>query len=249
MLGHSKAYLLLGIIIAALISALIPDNYFESIQGNLFITYVLILIVSIPLYICATSSVPIAAVLILKGLSPGAALVFLMAGPATNAATITVIYKTLGIRSLLVYLTTIIGSALVFGAMFDVFYTEGISLLPGTAHIHQHNLLPLWIIQMSGVVLVLLILYHTIKRIVMNLKKNDLPDLATTNIQHVFHVEGMSCNNCKMKVEKGLQKMEGVQNVHINMSSKLVSVQADGVEASAIESEIKRLGYSCTIQK
>ncbi|MDZ7739465.1 MAG: permease [Bacteroidales bacterium] len=75
----------------------------------------IILLAAIPVYICATASVPIAAVLMLKGLSPGAALVLLMAGPATNAATITMIAKVMGRKSLVSYLASIISGALIFG--------------------------------------------------------------------------------------------------------------------------------------
>ena len=76
---------------------------------------------SIPVYVCATSSVPIAAVLMMKGLSPGAALIFLMAGPATNAATISVIGKSMGRKTLFSYLTALITGALLFGLLIDYF--------------------------------------------------------------------------------------------------------------------------------
>jgi len=96
MVADIASWLVIGLLIAALITVIIPDNFFTEYNLSGISGMLLILIVSIPLYICATSSVPIAAVLLLKGLSPGALLVFLMAGPATNAATITVIGKTLG---------------------------------------------------------------------------------------------------------------------------------------------------------
>jgi uncharacterized membrane protein YraQ (UPF0718 family) len=80
---------------------LIPDDFFADKIPNDFLGMLVILVISIPVYICATASVPVAAVLMLKGLSPGAALVLLMAGPATNAATITMIAKVLGKKSLI----------------------------------------------------------------------------------------------------------------------------------------------------
>ncbi len=84
-------WLIIGLLAAALLSVLIPDSFFTSYIGNTWLEMIMILIVSIPLYVCATGSIPIAAVFLLKGLSPGAALVFLMAGPATNVATMSVI--------------------------------------------------------------------------------------------------------------------------------------------------------------
>ena len=86
-------WLVIGLLLAALISVLVPDNYFENNFSNPLFGMIMILAVSVPLYVCATGSVPIAAVLLMKGLSPGAALVFLMAGPATNIATLTVLSK------------------------------------------------------------------------------------------------------------------------------------------------------------
>ena len=112
-------WLIIGFLIAALISVLLPDNFFSLFQGLGIIEILVILAASVPIYICATGSIPIAAVLLLKGVSPGAALVFLMAGPATNAATMTVIGKTMGRKSLLVYLGTITGGAILFGLLIN----------------------------------------------------------------------------------------------------------------------------------
>ena len=84
-------WLMIGILIAAALSVLIPDDFFTQYLSNDLLSMLVVLVASVPLYLCATASVPIAAVLMLKGLSPGAALVLLMAGPATNAATITII--------------------------------------------------------------------------------------------------------------------------------------------------------------
>ena len=100
MVDDIAKWLVIGLLIAAFITVAVPDEFFNEFNITGLTGMVLILVVSIPLYICATASVPIAAVLLLKGLSPGAILVFLMAGPATNAATITVIGKNLGKKHL-----------------------------------------------------------------------------------------------------------------------------------------------------
>jgi len=111
--------MLAGIVIAAVISAFVPDDFFAEKLGTGIAPMLIMMVLGIPVYVCATASVPIAAALILKGISPGAALVFLMTGPATNAASFATIYKTLGRKTALVYLATVAGAALLFGLLLD----------------------------------------------------------------------------------------------------------------------------------
>ncbi|MHC4843561.1 MAG: SO_0444 family Cu/Zn efflux transporter, partial [Planctomycetota bacterium] len=99
--------MLLGLLIAALISVLVPDDYFVGRLGHPLISMLIMVLVGIPVYVCATASVPIAAALIMKGLSPGTALVFLMTGPATNAASFITIWKGLGKATAIAYLTSV----------------------------------------------------------------------------------------------------------------------------------------------
>jgi uncharacterized membrane protein YraQ (UPF0718 family) len=101
------SWLLLGIVIAGVISYLVPDDFFTRYLGNELLSLLIMLVVGIPLYICASASTPVAAALVLKGLSPGAALVFLLAGPATNAATITVVARYFGRAATMLYLVSI----------------------------------------------------------------------------------------------------------------------------------------------
>ena len=99
LLGDLAKWLILGILIAGLISYLMPVGFIQNYLNNEWIAMLVMLVAGIPLYVCATASTPIAAALMVKGLSPGAALVFLLAGPASNAATITVVAKYFGKRS------------------------------------------------------------------------------------------------------------------------------------------------------
>ncbi len=114
--------LIIGLFIAGLITTIIPDDFFSGFLGSGISGMFLIMLVSIPVYVCATASVPIALALIAKGVSPGTALVFLMAGPATNAATITTIWNIMGKYAALLYLTTVGISAIVSGLVFDHFF-------------------------------------------------------------------------------------------------------------------------------
>jgi hypothetical protein len=122
LLGDIGKWFLAGIFIAGLISYYMPDNLIESYLGNNFLAMIVMLITGIPMYVCATSSTPIAAALILKGLNPGAALVFLLAGPATNIASLSMVYKLLGKKALLTYLSSISVCALLFGFLTDFLY-------------------------------------------------------------------------------------------------------------------------------
>ena len=117
--------MLLGLVVAALISALVPDDYFAGrLIGTGFIAMLIMMFLGIPVYVCATASVPIAAALIAKGLSPGAALVFLMTGPATNAATFVTIWKVLGRKTALLYIITVVICALGAGMALDVMFPD-----------------------------------------------------------------------------------------------------------------------------
>ncbi len=115
--------MLVGLIIAAFISALVPDGFFAEYLGRGIFAMVVMMFLGIPVYVCATASVPVAAALIIKGLTPGAALVFLMTGPATNAASFVTIWKVLGGRTALTYLVTVAGCALLGGILLDWFAT------------------------------------------------------------------------------------------------------------------------------
>ena len=114
-------WLIFGLAVAALISILIPNDFFVQYASNSWVSMLVALVISVPLYVCATASVPIAAVLMLKGLSPGAALIIFMAGPATNIATITVIKKVFGNKTLFTYLISILAGSFLFGTLINEF--------------------------------------------------------------------------------------------------------------------------------
>lgn len=119
MMGDIGKWLVVGLVIAAVITLCFPDDWFAVFKDNTLASMLLVLCISIPMYLCATGSIPIAVALMLKGLTPGAALVLLMAGPASNAASILVINKVLGKKSLVLYLISIITGAVLFGIAID----------------------------------------------------------------------------------------------------------------------------------
>jgi HflK protein len=114
-----SVWILVGILITGFISAVIPDKFFETYLGSGFISMIVMILIGVPMYMCASSSTPIAAALIAKGLNPGAAFVFLLVGPATNAATITVLLKQFGKRFVKVYVSSLIIVSITFGLLFN----------------------------------------------------------------------------------------------------------------------------------
>lgn len=136
-------WLALGFILSGIISAMLPTSLFESWAGQGFSSLILMLLISMPMYICASGSTPIAAAMLMKGLSPGAAVVFLLAGPATNMAALPVLYKILGKRSTVIYLVSIFVITLAIGMMINLFFTpEHFTINMG--HLHDENSYYLW---------------------------------------------------------------------------------------------------------
>lgn len=239
-------WLVVGLLIAAMISIIVPDDFFGQYMTNPLYEYLFVLLASIPLYVCATASVPIAAVLILKGISPGAALVFLMAGPATNAATITVILQTLGRKTFIKYLTTIVIGAVVSGLIIDHFLPASWFAIEEMLE-HKHEVLPKWLSISSALILTLLILYHMVN-IIKNLFRKEsfqtrVPQSGEVLDNPHLYVEGMDCKHCKMNIEKHLNQIDGVDNVDANEKTGYVKVDGQAVKIDQVDEQVKSLGY------
>jgi copper chaperone CopZ len=209
---------------------------------------IIMMAVGIPMYVCASASTPIAASLIMKGISPGAALIFLMAGPATNIATMTVLGNTLGRRTLLMYLISIIGGALVFGLLIDL-------LLPAEwfynsimfhSEAHQH-ILPEWVRYGSSILLVILILNGMLRKIYSGRRKNNADNLNENNngmnSKIKITVKGMTCTHCEASVEKGLSRIEGINKAKADHASGSVIIEGENIDLQALKSKIEALGY------
>jgi hypothetical protein len=147
--------LLVGLVIAAFISAIVPEGFFAERLGRGLPAMLVMMALGIPMYVCASASVPIAAALILKGISPGAAFVFLVTGPATNAAGLATIWSTLGRRTAIIYLLTIASCALAGGLVLDSLIS---SVAIGHAS-HVHPMGPALIQHISAIVLLAVLGY------------------------------------------------------------------------------------------
>lgn len=150
--------LMIGVFIGALIVTFMPENLVAYLSANHLLNYVLVLAISMPLYVCATASIPLGLSLLSAGFSPGAAFIFLTAGPATNAITMSVVYKTLGKFSLIIYLSSVLIGSLLFGYFFDSFFADSLSQI---RLLTEQEEAPGFIAQVSSVIL----LYLSIKYI------------------------------------------------------------------------------------
>lgn len=218
MLQDVGRWLAIGLVLAALIAVLVPDTFFARFAAWPIVNMLMVMAVSIPMYVCATGSIPIAAALILKGMTPGAALVLLMAGPATNMASLLVIRKVLGRATMWLYLAAIVAGAFAFGLGIDY-------LLPRTwfTQLAQTEVCcaadtPLWKWICTGVFLLLLA-----NALVLKLIHKHRNNMKTDN-ETVYKVKGMSCNHCKMSVEKALSHVEGVEKAEADVAGACVKV-------------------------
>ena len=117
--GDIGKAMLVGLVIAAIISAVVPEDFFAPFLGGGILAMVVMMALGIPVYVCATASVPVAVALLAKGVSPGAVMVFLMTGPATNAAALATIWANLGKRTAITYIATVAACSIAAGLLLD----------------------------------------------------------------------------------------------------------------------------------
>lgn len=142
-------WLVIGLLFAAAVQAFVPEDWLLR-WGDSWMAMVVMLFVGIPMYVCATGSTPIAAGFLMAGISPGAVLVYLLAGPATNMATLGVVKEQMGLRTMWLYLSGIIFSALLMGVVANVF-ADYFNVHASASHAHE--MLPFWLQLLSFVVL------------------------------------------------------------------------------------------------
>ena len=213
-------WLLLGLVVAGLITVFVPDSFFALFADKPLLSMLLVLAFAVPMYLCATGSIPIAVTLILKGLSPGTALVLLMAGPAVNVASMLVISKVMGKKTLALYLLSIVSGAIFFGLGIDYLLPREWFATP-LAYIHDcHEHGMSWFNLSCLVVLLLLLANAFIQRYRKPQTCGCHGGCACHDEEKVWTVtvKGMSCNHCKANVEKAILKVEGVERVDINLS-------------------------------
>ncbi len=227
--------LIIGLIIAGLITAVVPDDFFMGLVGAGVLSMVVMMAVGVPIYVCATASVPVAAALMMKGFSPGAALVFLIAGPATNAAAVATIWKVLGKRTTFIYLFTVAFAALASGLLLNEIFQ-----MTGEHMTHEHTgILPEWIGDVSAVLL-LLILFNALISPYLRKSEFEVESMADTK---VFTVEGMTCNHCAANVEKAIREIQGVSDVKVDLTGKRAAVSGEDLDPEKVKNAVETAGY------
>ncbi|HOL66701.1 MAG TPA: permease, partial [bacterium] len=222
-------WVLAGLIIGSLIDALIPESVISRSLAHPWLAYPAMLAAGIPMYVCATGSIPVAASLVSKGMLPGAAMVFLFAGPATNAATVAFVGKKLGFRALVSYLGSIILVALFSGLAIDRLYS---SLGSGSfLFVHGQHHLPEGLRMGSGVFLLGLLLYSYFRR------------PATRKATGLtFSVPDISCQHCARTIQTALSSVPGVTAVQVKVKEKSVTVEGTASEAEIVAA-LTEAGY------
>lgn len=171
LLNDIGAWLLLGILIGGIISYLVPEDFIIKYMSSAWQSMLIMLLVGIPMYVCSAGSIPIAAALMLKGMNPAAAFVFLFVGPATNSAALTVITKELGIKAAGIFLGSIVICSVFLGVLLNqIWHFLNIDL---TAHVMRHSrLIPQWIEIIASVILLSGVFLNLFLRDVKKNRKN-----------------------------------------------------------------------------
>lgn len=222
-----RKWMLWGVFIAALISTSLPANLAETLhlQENPWLSYIAFLLIGLPMYVCSTGSLPIAASLIAKGFSPGGAFVFLMVGPATNAASITMLYKTLGRKHLLIFLTNLIVITLLFAALFDyLFPNMGAELTARLASMehahHQHEMGWLEVGKWAAsIALLLLFTQDLIRRLLFRFRAAGAQENQAIQ-QWDMQIDGLHCGKCVARATSSLLELEEVESADVQLDGK-----------------------------
>jgi uncharacterized membrane protein YraQ (UPF0718 family)/copper chaperone CopZ len=229
-----------GVAIAGLISAFTPPDFIRHTIGAGIGAMLVMMAMGIPIYVCATASVPIAAAMIAKGASPGAALVFLMTGPATNAAAIVTLWKVLGRRTTLVYLGTVVVCALGSGLLLDYAFT-----VTGVEPAYSgHRMLPEWARTIAALVLLGVLLAGVLGRRKTADKGVIVPEGGTaTNLA----VSGMTCSQCANAVRLAALAVPGVTSVQVELARGRAVVAGRDYDMASVAAAVEELGYSAAV--
>ena len=233
--------LLQGLSIAALISIVIPPDFIASyFSDSKYLVFILMLFISLPIYVCATASVPIAVALMAKGVSAGAVFVFLMAGPATNASSIAVVKKILGKKVMFLYLFLVATISIFFGIVFDLFLKAE---LPISFHHHSHDNGQNYFSTILAISFILLMINAYFKK-GRTINMTNSSENTKFNDKLSLIVKGMTCSHCKQSVENGLGNIAEVENTIVNLETGQVIIQGDKLNKDTITTTIENLGFS-----
>ena len=233
--------LAIGLLVAALINVAVPDKFFLSFGKQPLLQMLVILVVAVPMYICSTGSIPVAAALMMKGLSPGAALVMLMAGPAVNIASILVVRKSMGSRFTWIYLLTIVGFSILFGLLINALGINAIGMSEGcgmhSACCASETASPSVFQIICSSLLVLFIIIALSMKFFSRFKKQE-----TAADTVIYTVEGMHCNHCKAACEQSVGKVKGVASCEATPAANTLAVTGTA-SADDVRKAVEQAGF------
>lgn len=260
MVSNVSKWLCIGLVLGALIAAFVPNDFFLALREYPVLCMLAVLVLAMPMYTCATGSIPLALALVAKGITPGAALVLLMAGPATSIASMLVVGKAFGKRTLVAYLVSIAAGALFFGFIVDTFFMDTflLAMLPSGAAMEMgHGALGIFDYVCAGF-LALLMIYsripeHRGKHCCCDehcgCSEHDHAaacdaDLKTGEVAltHTYRVLGMNCSHCKMCVEKASMKLDGVTFATADIAKKELEIEGS-VDEAELKAAIEAAGF------
>lgn len=220
LVGSIGSWLVAGLIIAALITVYVPADYFTVIGSKPLLSMITVLVIAIPMYVCATGSIPIALSLMLKGLSPGTALVLLMAGPAANFASFTLVSREMGRKSAIIYLISIVIGAMTFGLIIDyVLPAEWFTIRNAQAMAGKEHAFSLLSTISSAVLVILLV--------VTFIKGHKRKHINVSTMTKEYKIKGMHCSHCQATVVKSISSVKGVKQVDVNLSTGIATVEGE----------------------
>lgn len=230
--------LVIGLVVAALIQVVVPDEFFLGFGSQPLLQMLVILVVAVPMYICSTGSIPVAAALMMKGLSPGAALVMLIAGPAVNLASILVVQKSMGRRFTSIYLLTIVSFSIFFGLILNASGIEFYSAGSRDACCAVADAMPAPFKLVCATVLTLLIIYALMMKFFSRFTKAPQdPDAV------VYRVEDMHCSHCEAAVVRAVENVAGLKSAKANASANTLTIKGSATEDD-IRAAVEGAGYT-----
>jgi len=232
--------LLVGLAVAGLIGAAVPESFFAEYLGGGsvgrdLVAMLVMLIIGLPVYVCATASIPVAAALMAKGVSPGAALVFLMTGPATNAATIATVWKTMGRRTTAAYLATV--AACAFGAGLVL---NRIDPKVPLGSVHEHAMSGDWLGTVFAIVLLAVL---AVALAGPRLARRRAAALDGEGAMTTLAIEGMTCSHCAASVRAALLACKGVEEAEVDLGRGVAVVKGEAADPAEMRGRIEGLGY------
>ncbi|RLB54540.1 MAG: hypothetical protein DRJ42_08895 [Deltaproteobacteria bacterium] len=239
MIRNIWRWLVFGVLVSAALTTLVPPDAFVGLAAyGGAVAMVAMLAVSVPLYVCATASVPIAAALVAGGFPPGAALVFLMAGPATNVATIGAVKRAFGVKTLGVYLATIIVGSLGLGWAFDFVLVGELGVAAADGAHHAPGVIALG----ATAVLCLLFAFFAWEELSARIRRA-VSSRSAAGPSVDLDVGGLTCDGCVRKLEKKLAEVEGVEGVEVVREPHGHAAVRGNVSTEAVREAVREAGF------